>query len=448
MGPKIRVITVYVIIFSFFIGSFASFEVEGDNHEEDYNDVFMYLHGDPGNATANTTMDYDQEEHHVLETEITDYPLTPIPVGEWVTEPIVHSMNIQGTVWFILFAKGTLQQVRFSGYLTVNGEDVSTTMTTEAQDLNESAETMYISIPVNITTPVELNNSDIIGLRLTLQHNDPQWYTPPPLGSGGKNVSLLFGGFNTPTQFSFTTNSMQVTEITGEENKVTNNMIVTATIKCAFGVEDFNYATAKSDHGTLRFLSEEFLDEATVEYQWEWDYTVSEGGSYPVKVTARDRSFNSWKREEEVHITTPHTEVDFSAGSSSITFTDDPQTGTNTTINAKIIGGGKRWSSYQVEIEFYDDSEHIATLTETISRGKTNIVSVEWEPDTSGKHEIKVVIDPEDDISETNENNNEVTKTVEVGGGSSESTPGFEIPIIVGAIIVMILLVVIYKRRE
>lgn len=448
MGPKLRIFSVYIILFSFLIGSYLPYDVEGENGDEDYNDVFMYLHGDPDNATANTTMDYEQEAHHVLETEITDYPLTPIPVGEWVTEPIRHSMNIQGTVWFILFAKGTLQQVRFSGYLTVNGVDVSTTMTTESQDLNESAETMYISIPVNITQPVELNNSDVVGLRLTLQHNDPQWYTPPPLGSGGKNVTLLFGGFNTPTQFSFTTNSMQVTEITGEENKVTNNMIVTAIIKCAFGVEDFNYATAKSDYGTLRFLSEEFIDEATVKYQWEWDYTVTEGGSYPVKVTARDKSYNSWKREEEVHITTPYTEVDFSAASSSITFTEDPQTGRNTTIKAKIIGGGKRWSSYQVEVEFYDNSKHIATVAETISRGKTNIVSVEWEPDTSGKHSIMIIIDPDDDISETNEDNNEVTKSVNVGGGSSESTPGFEAPILVGAFIVLLLFNLIYKRRK
>jgi hypothetical protein len=320
-------------------------------------------------------------------------------------------------------------------------------MTTEAQDLNESTETMYISTPVNITSPVELNNSDIVGLRLTLQHSDPQW-APTPLNEEGKNVSLLFGGFNTPTQFSFTTNSMQIAEITGEENKATNNMIVTATIKCAFGVEDFNYATARSDYGTLRFLSEEFLDEATVEYQWEWDYTVTEGGSYPVKVTARDKSFNSWQREEDVHITTPYTEVDFSSASSSITFTDDPQTGRNTTINAKIIGGGKRWSSYQVKFEFYDNSKHIATVTETISRGKTNIVSVEWEPDTSGKHSITVVIDPDDDISETNENNNEVTKSVDVGGGSSEPTPGFEAPLLVGAFILLMLINLIYKRRK
>lgn len=447
MGPKLRVISVYIIIFSFLMGSFALFEAEAENHDEDYNDVFLYLHGDPGNATANSTMDFEQEEHHVLTTELTDYPLTPIPVGEWTTEPIVHAMNIQGTVWFILFAKGTLQQVRFSGYLTVNGVEVTTTMTTEAQDLNESAETMYISTPVNITTAVELNNSDNVGLRLTLQHNDPQW-APNPLGNEGKNVSLLFGGFNTPTQFSFTTNSMQIAEITGEENKATGNMVVTSIIKCSFGVDDFNYATAKSDYGTLRFLSEEFLDEATVEYMWEWDYTVTEGGSYPVKVTARDKSYNSWKREEEVHITTPYTEVDFSAASSSITFADDPQTGSNTTINAKIIGGGKRWSSYQVKLEFYDDDKLIAKVTSTISRAKTNLVSVEWEPDTSGKHSITVKIDPDDEISETNENNNEVTKTVNVGGGSGETTPGFEAPYLVGAFILMMLINLIYKRRK
>jgi hypothetical protein len=443
MGHNLRVICALTIMLALLMGSFTLFEAEGEDEEEDYTDVFLYMHGVEENATINTTLDYDSKEYQVLTTQRSDSPLSIIPIGDWETKPIAYAMNIQGTVWFLLFAKGNLQQVRFTGYLTVNGVDVSTAMTTESQNLNESSETMYISTPVNITQLVELNNSDTVGLRLTLQHNDPQWYTPPPLGTGGKNVTLILGGF-TPSQVSFFANSMKVTEITGWDNKQTGNMIVQATIKCSFGVEDFNYATAKSDYGTLRFRSETFEDEATIIYEWDWDYTVTEGGSYAVKVTARDKSYNSWQKTDDVHITTPSTEVDFSAGSSSISFSRDPEKNKNTTIKAKISGGGKRWSSYQVDVEFYDNSKLIDIVKATISRAKTNIVTVVWEPDSGGTHSITVVIDPEDEIPETNENNNEASKSVDVGASGGGGVPGFEAPFLITAFI----LVIIFNLRK
>jgi hypothetical protein len=435
MGPKSKVVCISAIFFISFLIIMPAQEVKGQDHK----DVFEYLHGDPGNATINTSLDSESKEYHILTTGPQDTVLATISIGEWVTEPIVHSMTIQETVWFLLFAKGNLQQVRFTGFLTVNGVEVSNAMTTEAQDLNEDTETIYISTPVNITTPLELNNTDIIGFRLTLQHNDPQWYTPPPLGSGGKNVSLLMGGFNTPSQISFKTNSMQVSKIIGEDDPSSGNIIVTAEIKCAFGVEDFNYATAKSDYGSLRFISEEILDESTVEVKWDWDYTVSEGGSYPVKVTARDKSYNSWQSTEDIHITTPYTEVDFVAGKSTISFENDPEVDKNTTIKAKITGAGKRWNSYTVEIEFYDDNELIEVTEATINRAKTNVIEVVWIPESGGTHSISVIVDPDDEISETNENNNAAQKSIEVGG-SSDSTPGFEAPILIAAFFVLVVL--------
>jgi hypothetical protein len=442
MGPKLRVFTAFMILFALFVGSFPLFGATAEDEEDEYTDVFLYMHGVDENATINSTLNYDTEEYHVLTTERADSPLSIIPIGDWETKPIVHAMNIQGTLWFLLFAKGTLQQVRFTGYLTVNGVEVSSAMITEAQNLNESTDTMFISAPVNITQPVELNNSDSVGLRLTLQHNDPQWYTPPPLGTGGKNVTLVLGGF-TPSQVSFFTNSMKVTEIEGWDNKQTGNMMVSATIKCSFGVEDFNYATAKSEYGTLRFRSETYEDEATVIYEWEWDYTVTEGGSYPVKVTARDKSYNSWQKTEDVHITTPNTEVDFSGGSSSISFSKSPEKDKNTTIKAKITGGGKRWNSYQVDVEFYDDSKLIDSVTATINRAKTNLVEISWEPDSSGTHSITVIVDPDDEIPETNEKNNEFSKSVDVGGTGGE-VPGFEGPFLIAAF----LLVMIFNFRK
>ncbi|UCF08417.1 MAG: hypothetical protein JSW28_01645, partial [Thermoplasmata archaeon] len=391
-------------------------------------DLNLFLHGD--SETGNLTTEHGTyEEQHVLATNVTDIPNVPIFLGEWVTAPIVYPMSIEGEVYFILFAKGDLQQVSFSAYLTVNGVEVSPEMTTEFQDLNESDPVFYWSSTVNITQPLELNNSDTIGFSLWLTHGDAEVIIPPPIG-GSKNVTLLLGGTNTATFVTFYTNSMSIGSIEGRDDPSSGNMIVTATIKCSFGVDDFSYAAAstKSTYGNkFNKLSEEIIDEATVEVEWEWVYSVSDGGSYPVTVKAYDRNPNLWKRTEDVHITTPYTEVDFSIDESAISLSDDPVKNKNTTITANIKGTGRRWSAYQVDVEFYAGSELIEKVRTTISKSTTNKVSAVWTPEEEGKHPITVIIDPDNIIGETDEDNNEASRIVDVKKSSGgPGTPGFE----------------------
>jgi len=241
---------------------------------------------------------------------------------------------------------------------------------------------------------------------------------------------------------------VDIIDITSRDDPVSKNMIVTATIKCSFGYEDFNFATAKSNYGLFTWISDTIVDDATVEVEWEWAYTVSEGGSYPVTITVKDMNSNSWKLTEDIHITTPNTEIDLSITSSDISFLDDPQKDENTTITAKITGSGMRWSSYQVDIEFYDDSELIEKIKASISRGGTNKVTLVWVPDEVGEHQITVKVDPDDDFSETNENNNEASKTVDVKEGSGGGTPGFESLFLILAICIALFLGKRYRRAK
>ena len=138
---------------------------------------------------------------------------------------------------------------------------------------------------------------------------------------------------------------------------------------------------------------------------------------------------------------------DFSIFESDISFSNDPEKEENTTITAKIKGSGKRWSSYQVEVEFIDGSKLIEAVKATISRGVTNEVSVLWVPEDDGLHSITINIDPEDDIGETDEGNNEATKMVEVKEDSGGGTPGFEVGLVVSALLVAFVSKMSKKRR-
>ncbi|UCG69334.1 MAG: hypothetical protein JSV09_16405 [Thermoplasmata archaeon] len=438
MGYKIRAFCFLAILLVSLVCSLYVTEGTGAE-EEEMNDIALYMYGDPGNATLNTS--YGHYEEQLVLTTTSSLQHAPIPnvifLGEWVTKPISYQMMIQGELMFAVYAMGDLQGVTFLADLTINGVIVNNQpMNTQTQDLNDTYPVEYISEPVNLTQPLDLNTSDTIGLRLSLTHNDIPYH---PI-YGGKNVTLVFGyGFG--SMVTFATNSIHISEIIGRDNPVTGNMIVTATIKCSFGYEDLNYATAKSNHGSFTKLSETVIDNATVEIEWEWDYTVSEGGSYTVTIRARDMNYNTWERTEEVHITTPNTEIDFSITNTDISFSTDPKKDVNTTISAKIKGSGRRWSSYQVEIEFYEDSTLLDEVKATISRGGTNEVTLLWVPDSSGTHRIKVKIDPEDDFYETDESNNEATKNVDVKEGSGGSgTPGFESIWLIAAIGVVLFL--------
>lgn len=446
MGAKIRVIIIICVLAVSLLFSLHPLEkTAADGDEQEPQEEYLYLHGDPGNATLNTSS-WEIEEHQVLTTTAQDIPSVPIFLGEWESKPIEYPMIIEGSVWFALFAKGNLAQVSFTASLTVNDVVVSPDMETDTWTLNESNPTLYISNTVNLTQPLELNTTDVIGLRLSVVHTDPTYYNPI---SGGKNVTLLFGGYSYKTSVAITTNSIHIMEVTGEDDPGSTNMIVRAEVKCSFGVEDFDYASAKSSYGSFSNENVSFLDNATVIITWDWDYSVSEGGSYTVKILVYDQNHLRWEREEDIHITTPETEIDFSITSSDITFTEDPIKDKNTTITAKITGTGKRWSSYQVEIEFYDGSSKIESKKASISKGGTNEVSVLWVPDSTGTHTIKVKIDPDDDFDETSESNNEATKDASVTEGSeSKESPGFEGLFLIAAfLIALIISIRIHKKQ-
>jgi hypothetical protein len=446
MGAKIGVIMIICVLAVSSLFSLHPMEnTVADGDEQEPQEEYLFLHGDPGNATLNTST-WEIEEHHVLTTTAQDIPSVPIFLGEWESKPIEYPMIIEGEVWFLLFAKGNLAQVSFTAALTVNDVVVSQDMETDTWTLNESTPTMYVSNTVNLTQPLDLNTTDVIGFRLSVVHTDPTYYNPI---SGGKNVTLLFGGYAYQSSVAITTNSLKIVEVTGEDDPGSSDMIVMATVKCSFGVEDFYDASAKSSYGSFSNENVTFLDNATVVITWDWDYSVTEGGSYEVRILVYDQNYKRWEREEDIHITTPETEIDFSITSSDITFTEDPIKDKNTTITAKITGTGKRWSSYQVEIEFYDGSSKIESKKASISKGGTNEVSVLWVPDSTGTHTIKIKIDPDDDFDETSESNNEATKDTSVTEGSeSKGSPGFEGLFLIAAFLIALIISIRVRKKQ
>jgi hypothetical protein len=91
-----------------------------------------------------------------------------------------------------------------------------------------------------------------------------------------------------------------------------------------------------------------------------------------------------------------------------------PTEGETVTITATIrnIGTADAWN---VEVGFYDGPSLIAIKNAgLIKAGGTRTASIQWTDTPAGDHLIRVVADPNNKISESNEKNNEASKTITV----------------------------------
>jgi PKD repeat protein len=141
---------------------------------------------------------------------------------------------------------------------------------------------------------------------------------------------------------------------------------------------------------------------------------------------------------------------DFAIDSEDISFSNpDPREGDKISILVKIYNEGDE--SGTVKYEVYDgdpdaDGVLIDSGQEPISANGDETVTVEWTIEESGDHDIYVVLDPDDEIDESDENNNKAFNTISV-----ESKPGEEeVPIwfiALTAVIVVIVILLLYFLR-
>jgi len=99
-----------------------------------------------------------------------------------------------------------------------------------------------------------------------------------------------------------------------------------------------------------------------------------------------------------------------------ITFSDDSPTGGDTvTITAEVEndGGSSGLVSVTTNVSFYWDNNYIGKDTITISGDSTSDAEMDWEA-VGGTHTIKVIVDEENSIEESDEDNNEAEEDIDV----------------------------------
>jgi len=145
-------------------------------------------------------------------------------------------------------------------------------------------------------------------------------------------------------------------------------------------------------------------------------------GNYTIIVTITDFTF---QESIELNLSVISIEgIDLTLSSRDITFSpSDPLENQVVNITAKIHNIGTE-NAYNVSVAFYDNGKPIASQTiYTILAEESKEITITWNATPWGWHTISVIIDPANEIAETNEDNNEASQSIRVYPTLPDLTP-------------------------
>ncbi|MEM3703338.1 MAG: CARDB domain-containing protein [Candidatus Bathyarchaeia archaeon] len=145
-------------------------------------------------------------------------------------------------------------------------------------------------------------------------------------------------------------------------------------------------------------------------------------GYYTIVVTVTDFTFNE---RVELGLNVTQVEgIDLTISLSDISFSPpDPVEGQHVSITATIHNIGTQDATNAL-VAFYDGDKLIGNGTiDTVTAGGASSLSLLWDATPWGWHTIKVVIDPENTITEVNENNNQASRGIYVYPPLPDLTP-------------------------
>jgi PKD repeat protein len=204
------------------------------------------------------------------------------------------------------------------------------------------------------------------------------------------------------------------------------------------------------DRRTINDISKESEEEIEI----EWD-TEDEYGLHQIhvvidpadKINESDENNNEAQRAIDIE-----GQPDFAMGGISFS-AEEPKIGDSVTIQVTIYNNGTE--SDTVDYKIFDGDPDLDIVigegNKQISADRSSTVSVDWIPDEGGEHVIYVVLDPDDDITESDEDNNEGSRIITVEKPAEDGgIPPWLIPLtaIIALIVIIILFMLNYRGKK
>lgn len=234
-------------------------------------------------------------------------------------------------------------------------------------------------------------------------------------GQGGSN-----GDDTTPPSITITTPD--------DNDVVQGNVIIEATVTDNVELQNVQY---RIDNGLweLMFFKTPDPDTDPKYYYSEWDTTIFNNDVYTITIRATDSSYNS--REKSITVTVSNSNSDY----------EDPQITFVTPINGDTVGG-----STTITVEVTDDSgvnyvQYSIDFGDWKSMTRKGTTTYEAQLDTGsledGAHTLSIkAVD-----SSNNEERQDITLYSDNTLNDEDSTPGFELGIMIVSLLVVIILI-------
>jgi PKD repeat protein len=370
--------------------------------------------------------------------------------------------------------------------VTVDVNNVASSITVTA-NLNPSTVdaggTVQVSGDVNYNTGEPATNTEV---NITIQNKVEYWITttdsngyysyditaPNEAGTFTVKASATKNGFSDDDRETLTVTSLPdlvitASDIVFEPPDPSSGDIVQITITVRNnGEEDANNVLVNAYDGDPAAGGDPIQPDdsdtisvvfagGTADANLNWDTTDISGEHYIYIVLDPDDSIaeSNENNNEASRYIDIQGQPDFTLDSADISFsTPDPREGDIISILVKIHNDGP--DSGTVKYEVYDgdpdaDGVIIDTGQESIPANGDKNVQVDWTIEESGDHDIYVVLDPDDDVDESDENNNKASKpiTVEALPGDG-GIPSWIILLTVVIVVVVFILIFFLRFRE
>ena len=406
---------------------------------EDFNDLDLFFYGDLDNGNGNIstmqpTSDVDTQSDCPQEANRLSWPGQDrqwTSVGSWVVDLETPGSVASGEHIFTIWAnstQGTVEDVQFRISLTIGGGTADGQATSQSKTITDSSEeATKFEISFDLTNE-SFNQNDQLEVEIEYSGGDPG-QNPVTGGQSTEQIVILTSSIEHPAgiaQVNFNHFLADFPIISIEDSA--ERVAVSVMVWSAFGTSDINpnewtlgvVGVSSGNQGYTADFNMKSMQNGSYKASFYWYYNEAQAISdtYSFYIQAKDIQSNHWKvfSEQELYLVIHGYEIDnvISPGNIQInnqTGISKVKAGNSFTIDITVSAEGDPLVAYNpipVTVIWVSGGNEIVLYETAVfaTPGASASTSFRYTFDSNGEYLIKVIVDRNNVVAESNENNN------------------------------------------
>ena len=406
---------------------------------EDFNDLDLFFYGDLDNGNGNIstmqpTSDVDTQSDCPQEANRLSWPGQDrqwTSVGSWVVDLETPGSVASGEHMFTIWAnstQGTVEDVQFRISVTIGGGTADGQATSQSKTITDSSEeATKFEISFDLTNE-SFNQNDQLEVEIEYSGGDPG-QNPVTGGQSTEQIVILTSSIEHPAgiaevNFNHFLADFPIISIEDSAERVAVSVMVWS----AFGTSDIDpdewtlgvVGVSSGNQGYTADFNMKSMQNGSYKASFYWYYNEAQAISdtYSFYIQAKDIQSNHWKvfSEQELYLVIHGYEIDnvISPGNIQInnqTGISKVKAGNSFTIDITVSAEGDPLVAYNpipVTVIWVSGGNEIVLYETAVfaTPGASASTSFRYTFDSNGEYLIKVIVDRNNVVAESNENNN------------------------------------------